>query len=222
MTLQTKKIPLLRAIIGILLTALIVVLAGCGSNSNQTANSTATNSDATNSTVTNSDVTNSTTTEPTTTGEATPPPDHAQPSEPTTPREEVQLVVTYLRPGVQSDQHYVKVEETLAGPTPCNPESLLVVLENTDLALQWQPEERLEIYGAYQTDDSGCKVSLDQPQYTIKTLPKPEPPVEPEPEPQPQTIHLTGTVSTVRDQTAFLIVDRVIDGEKSQIGRAHV
>jgi len=203
MTFSAKMMPLARAVIGVLFIVLMAVLAGCGSNSNQTSNSTT--ADPT----TPPEAATTTTTEPTT------PPNGTEATtpivDPVPPREELQLVVAYVRPGVQPNQHYVKVEETLAGPTPCNPDSLLVVLENTGLALQWQPEERLEIYGAYQTDDSGCRVSLDQPEHTLKTLPKPEPEI-PEPEPQPQTVRLTGTVSTVRDQTAFLIVERVIDG----------
>jgi hypothetical protein len=162
----------------------------------------------------------------------TPEPETSEPetvTRPESPQVEIRLTSSYLRHGVNPQQHYVKVEQILAGPTPCQQDSLLVIMENMGLDLQWQSDERLEIYGAYETEAANCWVSLSQPSHAIKTLPQPEPVetetipeettqsqppdlVEGEP-PAPSVIHIQATMSALRAQTAFFIVDRVFEGE---------
>lgn len=133
----------------------------------------------------------------------------------------MKLEVAYVRPGVQANQHYVKVEKTLAGPTPCSQESLMVVLQNAGLALQWQEGDHLEIYGAYEQEGGTCRVVLDQPTHTLRNLPKPEPsapepttPAEPV-APTPLPVRLEGTLTAVRGGVAYFIVDRLVEGESS-------
>lgn len=129
-------------------------------------------------------------------------------------REVVRLIGTYLRPGVEPGQHYLRVEEVVAGPTPCRREGLLLVLADSALALQWQADERLEVLGAYLEADGACRVVLDRPDHALKTLaaPEPERPAEPATRPEPQPVRALATVSAVRDGTAFLIVDQVLEG----------
>lgn len=127
----------------------------------------------------------------------------------------MRLEAAYLRPGVQANQHYVKVEQTLAGPTPCNQDSLLVVLQNAGLALQWQVGDRLEIYGAYEQEGGTCRIVLDQPAHTLRALPKPEPTTAQPVEPMPQPARLEGTLSAVRNGVAYFIVDRLLEGDLS-------
>jgi len=196
-----------REIFAIAALALFVVLglAGCDSpsqSSNQSTPPAQTTADT-----------------PSTTNTTTTPSEPAAPSEPAVtqpPREEMKLEVAYIRPGVQANQHYVKVEQTLAGPTPCNQESLMMVLQNAGLALQWQEGDRLEIYGAYEQEGGTCRIVLDQPAHTLKALPRPEPTTPAEPvEPTPQPVRLQGTLSALRDGVAYFIVDRLLEGQLS-------
>gem|GEM_PF-6251347 len=151
--------------------------------------------------------------------EKTPAP--ARPDEPpVATAEDVHLIVRYVRPAVEPRQYYVQVEQVVAGPNVCNEESLLLELQNTDVASQWEPQDRLDVVGAYHEEAGRCRVVLNGPTHTIKTLPKPEPasppstpaPTETSPPSAAQTVRLLGTLSGVRDDSAFFIVDRVIEG----------
>jgi len=154
-------------------------------------------------------------------------PTSARPDEtPVATAEDVHLIVRYVRPAVEPRQYYVQVEQVVAGPNVCDEESLLLELQNTDVAaLQWEPQDRLDVVGAYHEEAGRCRVVLNGPTHTVKTLPKPEPASPPSPpKPTPaaptetstpsaaQTVRLLGTLSGVRDDSAFFIVDRVIEG----------
>jgi len=143
-------------------------------------------------------------------------------------RDMIQLVARYLRPGVEDGQHYVAVEAVAAGPSPCRTEGLLLSLESAGLALAWEAEDRLEITGAYVEAEGACRVVLDEAAHTLKTLPRLEPESEPETEVEEapeeseeeraqsesrRSVRLEVTVSTVRDGTAYLLVDRMLEGE---------
>ncbi len=151
----------------------------------------------------------------------------AEESDPPPARESIRLVARYLRPAVEEGQHYVAVESVSAGPTPCRSEGLLLALESDGMSLAWEAEDRLEITGAYVEADGFCRVVLDEATHTLRTLPRPEP--EPEPEtqveavpeepaeervqPEPvRSVRLEVTVSTIRDGTAYLLVDRALEG----------
>ncbi len=240
-----NKLPFLtrgQKIISVLIVGLMLFLAGCDNNSqsssNQTDNEgietadTTTNTD--NNTASNTDTNQSETTNTEVTT-AQPETTTSEPETPVVAQQEIKLVISYLRQGVQPNQHYVKVEEVLAGPTPCSQDSLLVTLDNSGVALAWQADDRMEILGAYVNDVSGCQISLNQATHTIKALPKPEPVIEAEPEvpevteptttsestetrEQPESlleypVRIHGTMSALRDTTAFFIVDEVVEGE---------
>lgn len=242
MPVLTKK----HTFFSLLIAGLMLFIAGCDNNSqtsstppeNETpeAAGTTTNSgqNTTDTSAQNTPETSTSESETDTTAATT---ETSQPEveTPVIPQEEIRLVTRYLRQGVAAHQHYVKVEEVLAGPTPCNQDSLLISLDNSSLALQWQSEDRLEIYGAYLNEANGCQISLNQSTHTIKVLPKPEPVVEtqpetpevtepttpvvePETERQPESlleypVHIEATLTALRDSTAFFVVDRVIEGE---------
>lgn len=247
-----NKMPVLtkkQTFFSLLIAGLMLFIAGCDNNSQSSSTPSENETPEAASTTTNSGQntsetpaqntpetsTSGTETDTTTANTETPQPEVETPA---IPQEEIRLVTSYLRQGVAPHQHYVKVEEVLAGPTPCNQDSLLISLDNSSLALQWQSEDRLEIYGAYLNEANGCQVSLNQSTHTVKVLPKTEPVVEtqpettetttnttttpeftePETERQPESlleypVHIEATMTALRDSTAFFVVDRVIDGE---------
>jgi len=227
-----------QKIFSVLLVGMLLFVAGCDNNSQSPSNNT--EGDATTTTNTNTQNQNeSTSTETNTTSSQS----ENNPTETVTetetsvvPQEEIKLVTSYLRQGVQPNQHYVKVEEVLAGPTPCNQDSLMVTIENIDDNLVWQSEDRIEIFGAYLSNANGCQISLNQATHNVKTLLKPEPKIEtpepvtpettepvtiteaPETREQPESlleypVRIQGTMSALRDSTAFFIVDEVVEGE---------
>jgi len=185
---------------------LVVGLLGCGQGSQATSSPTDTTKVSTDTKAPANDVQAEV--------EKTPAAAAANPDEaPAATTEDVHLIVRYVRPAVEPRQHYVQVEQVVAGPNVCDEESLLLELQNTDSALQWEPQDRLDVVGAYHEEAGRCRVVLNGPTHTIKTLPKPEP-ASPEtiPPSAAQTVRLLGTLSGVRDSTAFFIVDRVIEG----------
>jgi hypothetical protein len=119
--------------------------------------------------------------------------------------EEIRFQGRYLRPGVEEGQYYFYVDEILAGPTPCQKDGLLVVIEPAHGQRYFlRTGDQLEVLGSYETTATACRVILRKPEQGIKLLsqpslaerqpsqPRPEAPTPPSPEipppPNPEPI----------------------------------
>ena len=164
-----------------------------------------------------------------------PPKTSAEEVEPTSPQarespeelqpEEIRFTGTYLRPGVQEGRYYFRVDEVLAGPTPCRKDSLLVIVEPSHgQRYLLRTDDHVEIYGFYEATAASCHVILRQPEQGIKLIPRPQ--QQPQLEEQPKlpqlekvpteewvTVRVQGYFTEVRGNTYFLIIDQVLQGE---------
>lgn len=150
----------------------------------------------------------------------TAPPTGEVPEEPQL--EEIRFQGTYLRPGVQEGRYYFQVDEILAGPTPCQEEGLLVVVEPSHgQRYVLHKDDRLVVFGFYEQTGTACRVILRKPEQRMEAIPEPEPQPEKEQPRQPQpevpaeqrAVRVQGHFTEVRGNVYLLTVDQVLQGQ---------